>query len=100
VFGARLRPGAAALIVSCHFTHSLFMTILPYNPGVLPTVSAPSKGEWIVIKVEGLPPYKEIRRSIRNTKHPRSDSFVALRTEPPHELWRDGRCISTPLGLI
>ena len=56
------------------------MSFLPYDPGVLPAAPAPAKGERLVIEVAGLPPYKEIRRSIRNTTHPRYDSFVALRT--------------------
>jgi hypothetical protein len=62
------------------------LTILPYNPGMLPTAAAPSKGERIVIEVAGLPPYKQIRQSIRNVTHPRYDSFVALRAAATHAM--------------
>lgn len=55
------------------------MPILPYNPGVLPTLPTPKKGEQLSVEVIGLPPYKEIRHSIRNVTHPRYDAFVALR---------------------
>jgi hypothetical protein len=52
---------------------------LPYDPGIIPSKPAPCPGETITIKVGGLPPYKDISRSIRNINHPRYDSFVALR---------------------
>jgi hypothetical protein len=55
------------------------MKILPYDPGNIPSAPAPSVGERIIFEVEGLPPYKEIRLSIRNVKHPRYSSLVALR---------------------
>lgn len=55
------------------------MSSLPYDPGAVPTAPAPAKGERLVIEVAGLPPYKEMRQSIRNTQHPRYGSFVALR---------------------
>ena len=53
--------------------------ILPYDPGRTPTLPAPEPGAKIEFLVAGLPPYKETSRSIRNPKHPRYDSFVALR---------------------
>ena len=56
------------------------MTLLPDDPGVLPTSPAPLKGERLSIELAGLPPYKQIRHSIRNVTHPRYDAFVALRT--------------------
>ena len=52
---------------------------LAYDPGVVPSKPAPSPGETFTIEVEGLPPYKDISRSIRNINHPRYDAFVALR---------------------
>lgn len=55
------------------------MVSLPYDPGVIPSKSAPSPGDTITIEAEGLPPYKDISRSIRNITHPRYDAFVALR---------------------
>lgn len=56
------------------------MSFLPYDPGALPIAASPAAGELLVIELAGLPPYKEIRRSIRNPTHPRYNSFVALRT--------------------
>ena len=53
--------------------------ILPYDPGTLPTRPAPKAGDVIRIEVEGLPPAKTIRQSIRNAKHPMFESFVLLR---------------------
>lgn len=50
------------------------------DPGVLPTKPAPRKGEKIFIRVDGLPPYKELRASIRNPNHRRYSRFIALRT--------------------
>jgi len=52
---------------------------LPYDPGVIASKPAPSPGDTITIEVGGLPPYKDISRSIRNINHPRYDAFVALR---------------------
>ncbi len=56
------------------------MDLLPYDPGPLPSRSAPLAGESIAFRVDGLPPYKDVSESIRNVEHPRYDSFVALRT--------------------
>ncbi|HZR73734.1 hypothetical protein [Bradyrhizobium sp.] len=53
--------------------------ILPYDPGTLPTRPAPKAGDVIRIEVDGLPPAKTIRRSIRNENHPKYESFVLLR---------------------
>jgi hypothetical protein len=55
------------------------MLPLPYNPGVLPSKPPPAKGESISVSLPGLPPYKQIRASIRNVNHPRYQAFVALR---------------------
>lgn len=52
---------------------------LPYDPGLLPTRSAPSSGETLLIEVPGLPPIKTVRQSIRNQRHPQHSLFVALR---------------------
>ena len=52
---------------------------LPYDPGVLPNLPAPQPGESIVIEVMGLPPIKDLRRSIRNRNHPLYSSFMLLR---------------------
>lgn len=49
------------------------------NPGALPTRPAPRKGEKIYIRVDGLPPYKDLHASIRNPKHRKHSRFVALR---------------------
>jgi hypothetical protein len=53
--------------------------VLPYDPGALPTRSAPMEGDVIRIECEGLPPPKTIHQSIRNANHPMHKSFVALR---------------------
>lgn len=55
------------------------MTVLPYDPGQLPTRPAPAAGEVLNISVEGFPPYKDNRKSIRNRNHPRHGDFKALR---------------------
>ena len=49
------------------------------NPGTLPTKPPPSPGEQITICVEGLPPYKDSYRSLRNVRHPNYEAFVKLR---------------------
>lgn len=46
---------------------------------VLPSKPAPSPGETLTIEDEGLPPYTDLSRSIRNINHPCYRAFVALR---------------------
>ena len=62
---------------------SLFATemndFLPYDPGVLPTAPAPSAGETISLRLDGLPPYKDEHFSICNTRHRIHSRFAALR---------------------
>jgi hypothetical protein len=67
----------------------LLVSFLPYDPGNLPTKPAPRRGESLSIEVQGLPPYKDLSRSIRNVKHPRYGSFVALRRAATEAM--DGR---------
>jgi hypothetical protein len=52
---------------------------LPYNPGLIPTNPAPLKGESLVLEIDGLPPIKTIRQSIRNQSHQHHHSFLTLR---------------------
>jgi len=52
---------------------------LPYDPGVLPTKLAPSAGETVTCRVDGLPPYKDEHFSIRDDRHKIHDRFKALR---------------------
>ena len=52
---------------------------LPYNPGVLPSRSAPVSGESIIVYVKGLPPYKDEHFSIRNPRHKNYLRFEMLR---------------------
>ena len=54
---------------------------LPYDPGSIPTLPAPAAGEVIHIEVEGLPPIKDVRQSIRNAKHPLHERFKQLRKD-------------------
>lgn len=54
-------------------------SFLPYDPGSLPRRPAPAAGESLVFEVPGEPPVKTRRQSIRNERHPRHRSFVALR---------------------
>jgi hypothetical protein len=74
------------------------MTILPYNPGAMPKAVAPTKGDHIAFDVKGLPPYKQIRQSVRNVNHPRYDSFVALRTAATRAM-RGRAWYFGPIGL-
>jgi hypothetical protein len=55
------------------------MSRLPYDPGPLPTLPAPAAGEAIEIAVDGYPPFKDVKQSIRNRKHPCHDDFKKLR---------------------
>ncbi len=55
-------------------------TFKPYpDPGIIPDKPPPKGGEVINIAVQGLPPYKDISKSIRNPKHPHYDRFINLR---------------------
>ena len=54
------------------------MDLFP-NPGSLPVHPAPKPGDKLRIKVEGIPPYKDVHFSIRNPKHPKYKSFADLR---------------------
>lgn len=55
------------------------MSVLPYNPGLIPTKPCPNEGDIVEIFVEGLPPYKDMSQSIRNRKHKAYGRFIALR---------------------
>ncbi|MEK6321214.1 MAG: hypothetical protein AABN33_05970 [Acidobacteriota bacterium] len=52
---------------------------LEYDPGVLPPSPAPSAGDEVAFKLEGMPPYKDEHFSIRNPRHKIHGRFVALR---------------------
>ena len=52
---------------------------LPYDPGILPSSLAPTAGDRIVLKIDGLPPYKDEHFSIRNLRHKIYSRFTALR---------------------
>lgn len=52
---------------------------LEYDPGALAESPAPSSGDEVAFKVEGLPPYKDEHFSIRNPRHKIHSRFVALR---------------------
>ena len=54
-------------------------TSLPYDPGILPTKPPPARGKTINIDLEGLPPFEEKSRSLRNPSHHRYNSFIMLR---------------------
>lgn len=52
---------------------------LPYDQGVLPSAPAPSAGETVSLRLDGMPPYKDEHFSIRNTRHKIYSRFTALR---------------------
>jgi hypothetical protein len=52
---------------------------LPYDPGVLPSSAAPLTGERFVLRIDGLPPYKDELFSIRNPRHKIYPRFALLR---------------------
>jgi hypothetical protein len=56
-------------------------SLLPYDPGVLPTRPSPAPGEAVRIEVDGLPPIKDVSQSIRNPAHALHDRFRRLRSE-------------------
>jgi hypothetical protein len=60
------------------------------DPGPLPTKAAPKRGEEIKFRVNGLPPFKELRASIRNPKHPHYSRFTKLRSAGIKAI--NGRC--------
>ena len=64
------------------------------NPGPLPTSPAPQPGDVVEITVDGEPPSKDVHLSIRNTKHPRYQSFSTLRCKAIEAMqgrkWYDG----------
>jgi hypothetical protein len=64
------------------------------NPGVIPTLPPPDSGERVIIRVSGLPPYKDLSFSIRNPSHPNYAAFVELRNEAIKVMgsrtWYDG----------
>lgn len=68
------------------------------NPGVLPTKPAPTPGEAIELRLDGLPSFKELNRSIRNPKHPRYDAFVRLR-EAAIKVMNGRECYSGPIAM-
>ena len=49
------------------------------DPGALPTKPAPKPGETIRLRLDGLPSFKEINRSIRNRAHRNYEAFSRLR---------------------
>ena len=55
--------------------------ILPYNPGDLPTKPSPQAGEFIKIDIDGFPPNKDTKFSIRNREHKNHKNFENLRQE-------------------
>jgi len=68
------------------------------SPGVLPTKPAPTRGEVIEFAVFGLPPFKDVKRSIRNPKHPKHDAFIRLR-EAATAVMSQRECYSGPIEL-
>jgi|GEM_PF-1958628 len=71
---------------------------LAYDPGRLPTIATPKAGEHIEFTVFGLPPFKDISFSIRNSKHKHHKRFVALRAAAIESM--AGRAWShDPIGL-
>jgi hypothetical protein len=55
------------------------LTLLPYNPGVLPNKKPPNLGDKIEFRVDGQPPIKNHHFSLRNPKNKKYDDFVRLR---------------------
>lgn len=73
------------------------MLVYP-NPGVLPTKPAPSPGDSIQLRLDGLPSFKELHRSIRNPKHPRYEAFMRLR-EAATAAMKRRECYSGPIAI-
>lgn len=73
-------------------------TILPYDPGVLPSKPQPTAGECIELEIEGMPPVKDFRQSIRNLQHPQHATFIELRRAAIFQM--NGRAWSFgPVGM-
>lgn len=53
--------------------------MLAYDPGKLPELPAPNPGEKIALSLDGPPPYKSQRQSLRNPGSRCYPAFVALR---------------------
>jgi hypothetical protein len=70
------------------------MKHVPYDPGALPQKPPPAPGERISIHVDGYPPYKDERFSLRNPRHPNYQAFVRLREAVTAAMdgraWRSG----------
>jgi len=65
-------------------------TFKPFpDPGILPTKPPPAEGERIIIQVDGLPPFKGGRHSLRSPKSPIYQRFVDLRLAATRAM--DGR---------
>ncbi len=65
------------------------------DPGSLPVLPAPQKGESISLHLEGVPPSKDPHASIRNPKHRDFPLFMKLRQEAIRIMngrrWYDGQ---------
>lgn len=72
---------------------------LPYDPGATPSSPPPSAGEAICLRLDGPPPYKDRRFSIRNVGHKIHSRFVALRKAATQAM--AGRApYRGPVGLV
>ena len=74
------------------------MKNLPYNPGIVPTKPSPKKGDRITFSVEGLPPFKDKSKSIRNITHRNHADFRKLR-EKAIEAMNSRAWYFGPVGL-
>mgnify|MGYP001590459126 CR=1 FL=1 len=72
--------------------------MLAPDPGRLPNLPPPPAGETLRLSVDGLPPYKERRFSIRNPRHKDHGRFLALREAATRAM--AGRAwVTGPVGL-
>jgi hypothetical protein len=55
------------------------MPLSPLHPGALPTKPSPKIGHRLTFKVDGFPPYKDFKTSIRNPRNKNHDRFLRLR---------------------
>lgn len=64
------------------------------DPGPLPSLPSPGRGETVEITVDGEPPRKDYHFSIRNPKHAKHQAFLMLRHEAIKSMggrrWYDG----------